>query len=63
MATREEDTKWETKKKTLDRWDKTKPREAGSYELGKAAGPGSQKLESIDRGGKNSYRVMKPHEH
>lgn len=45
------------KKKTLDRWHETRPREAINYKLGRIS-PESWKLESIDRDGENSYRVM-----
>jgi hypothetical protein len=55
-----EETKWEAKK-TLVRWDKTKPTKNGNYELDRV-GPGSRKLESINRGAKNSYRVINPHD-
>jgi hypothetical protein len=51
----------ERQKKTLDRWGKTRLRKVRNYELGRV-GLGSRKLESIDRSGKNSYRVMKPHD-
>jgi hypothetical protein len=59
-TTRREETKKEAKK-TLDRLDKTRPRKVRNYELGRL-GTGSRKVESIDRGGKNSYRVIKPHD-
>lgn len=49
------------KNKMLDRWGKTRFRKTGNYKLG-GVGPGSCKLESIDRDGENSYRVMKPYD-
>lgn len=40
---------------------RTRPRKVRNYELVRV-GVGSRKLESIDRGVENSYRVMKPHD-